>query len=87
MDLTIGIFYQKGKRVPKYDRAAGEEVDPLLFPANRSCISEGNNKREFTSVKGELMRGGAERSLEFFEYVLFVLTINIFLSYYHSAHK
>lgn len=73
MDLTIALFYRKGLRVPNYDRKAGEQVNSLLFPATRSCITEDCSIRTFTRVDGDIMRGGAERTSEFFRWVLMLV--------------
>ncbi len=72
MDLTVGLFHRNhiGDALPLYDRKAGELVSNELFPATRSCILEAlpGVDRQFTRVDGELVRGGAERSTDFFRY-------------------
>ena len=71
MDLTVGLFHRNHIRdaLPLYDRKAGELVSIELFPATRSCILEAfpGVDRQFTQVEGDLVRGGAERSMDFFK--------------------
>lgn len=64
-DLTLGLFY-RGDKPPYYDRDAGEKINPRLFPAMRSFVTEDVATR--SQVNGVPVRGGAERTPLFFRY-------------------
>lgn len=51
--------------MPTYNREAGEVVDPVLFPSQRSYVMDGTVAP--TIADGAPVRGGAERSLVFFK--------------------
>ena len=63
-DVIIGLFYHKNMPVPRYDRLAGQEVSPLLFPASRSCIAEGPLRAsgDYTTVDGVLVQNAQKHS-------------------------
>lgn len=67
-DLTVGLFYREDMPVPDYDREAGAEISPRMFPASRSYVVESETRGQVTRtlVDGVPVRGGAERSYAFF---------------------
>ncbi|KAI5053936.1 hypothetical protein GOP47_0031170, partial [Adiantum capillus-veneris] len=70
MDLTLGLFYRKNAQsiTPHYDRKAGEDVSPEFFPASRSYLTESPPRscNDYTSLAGDLIRGGAECTETFY---------------------
>ena len=66
--LAITMFYREHCNVPNIKRKAGAKVAKRLFNSQRDFIFESNKKHAFqrTSIEGDYLRGGAQRSPLFF---------------------
>ncbi|MCO5597146.1 hypothetical protein L7F22_051221, partial [Adiantum nelumboides] len=71
-DLTVRVFCRADIAIPTYNREAGEKVSPCMFPASQSFLME--EHQEHTIVLDIPIKGGAERSLDVYRWLLATFT-------------